>query len=136
MLSLQKYRWRGAGIKRSESARLINMRQPSLQPRQNSHPNLVHQTSFSSSSSSLADRSSIDSPSKLTTYSLSNTDYQLQVHDMTQDKIFFIRLKYFLRLGAGKYFPTSEALKVSSLLFNLQFSIFWIKSINNQKESS
>merc|ERR1711936_131921 len=51
----------GKGIQRSESARLINMRQPSLQPRQNSHPNLVHQTSYSSSSSSLADRSSLES---------------------------------------------------------------------------
>merc|ERR1719186_1636365 len=50
------------------------MRQPQLQPRQNSHPNLVHQQSYSSSSSSLADRSSLESPSKLTTYSLSNTD--------------------------------------------------------------
>ena len=37
------------------------MRQPSLQPRQNSHPNLVHQTSYSSSTSSLADRSSLES---------------------------------------------------------------------------
>ena len=60
---VQRYRWRGKGIQRSESARLINMRQPSLQPRQNSHPNLVHQTSYSSSSSSLADRSSLESHS-------------------------------------------------------------------------
>ena len=95
-LSFQRYRWRGAGIKRSESARLINMRQPSLQPRQNSHPNLVNQTSFSSSSSSLADRSSIDSPSKLTTYSLSNTDYHLQV-ELNTENIWSVNLveKYF-----------------------------------------
>ena len=100
-LSFQRYRWRGAGIKRSESARLINMRQPSLQPRQNSHPNLVNQTSFSSSSSSLADRSSIDSPSKLTTYSLSNTDYHLQV-ELTHRKYLICQLgrKIFLT-GVG-----------------------------------
>ena len=68
-------RWRGKGIQRSESARLLTMRQvPSLAPRQNSHPNLVHQTSYSLSSSSLSDRS-LDSPSKLTTCSLSNSDY-------------------------------------------------------------
>ena len=80
-LTLQKYRWRaGKGIQRSESARLITMRTPSLAPRQNSHPNLVHQASFSSSSSSLADRSSVESPSKLTTYSLSNSDQNYQVH--------------------------------------------------------
>jgi len=76
-LTNERHRWRGKGIQRSESARLINMRQPQLQPRQNSHPNLVHQQSYSSSSSSLADRSSLESPSKLTTYSLSNTDYSL-----------------------------------------------------------
>jgi len=76
-LTNERHRWRGKGIQRSESARLINMRQPQLQPRQNSHPNLVHQQSYSSSSSSLADRSSLESPSKLTTYSLNATDYSL-----------------------------------------------------------
>ena len=68
-------RWRAKGIQRSESARLLTMRQvPSLVPRQSSHPNLVHQTSYSLSSSSLSDRS-LESPSKLTTCSLSNSDY-------------------------------------------------------------
>ena len=73
-LSSERNRWRGKGIQRSESARLITMRQSPLQQRQNSHPSLVHQQSYSSSSSSLADRSSLESPSKLTTCSLSNND--------------------------------------------------------------
>ena len=55
------------------------MRTPALQPRQNSHPNLVHQASFSSSSSSLADRSSLESPSKLTYNSISSTEPHYQV---------------------------------------------------------
>ena len=42
------------------------MRQPSLQPRQNSHPNLNRQTSYSSSSSLT---SSLDSPNKVSTCS-------------------------------------------------------------------
>ena len=68
-------RWRTKGIQRSESARLLTMRHvPSLAPRQNSHPNLVQQTSYSLSSSSLSDRS-LESPSKLITCSLSSSDY-------------------------------------------------------------
>ena len=68
-------RWRTKGIQRSESARLLTMRHvPSLAPRQNSHPNLVQQTSYSLSSSSLSDRS-LESPSKLITCSVSSSDY-------------------------------------------------------------
>ena len=70
-------RWRTRGVQRSESARLLTMRQvsgSSMAPRQNSHPNLGQQTSYSLSSSSLSDRS-LESPSKLTTCSLSNSDY-------------------------------------------------------------
>ena len=68
-------RFRTKGIQRSESARLLTMRQvPSLAPRQNSHPNLVQQTSYSLSSSSLSDRS-LESPSKLITCSISSSDY-------------------------------------------------------------
>ena len=46
------------------------MRQPSLQPRQNSHPNLNRQTSYSSSSSLT---SSLDSPNKVSTCSTTCT---------------------------------------------------------------
>ena len=74
-------RWRGKGIQRSESARLLTLpsRSPALQPRQNSQPNLSRLTqSYSSSCSSLADRSSLDSPSKLTTCSVSSSDTPVQ----------------------------------------------------------
>lgn len=60
---VQRHRWRG--IQRSESARMLNIHKPSMQPRQNSHPSLHQQTSeYSSSNSSLVDRS-LDSPNKL-----------------------------------------------------------------------
>ena len=78
-------RWRGKGIQRSESARLITMRQSPLQHRQNSQPSLVHQHSFSSSSSSLADRSSLESPSKLTTCSFTNNDFVEAVANSDSD---------------------------------------------------